>query len=97
MSKKSVDVVSESSALMQELTEVQQPAPAASEPAQAKMSKAAKTASVYMTAQQHAAIERIAKELETNKHSVMQLAIRHFIEDYESGKYTPVPRFKKVY
>ena len=83
--------------LLEDIMQAQQPAPAASDPAQAKMSKAAKTASVYMTAQQHAAIERIAKELETNKHSVMQIAIRHFIEDYESGKYTPVPRFKKVY
>ena len=88
MSKKSFD----NSALMQQLTGEQQ-----TEPVQAKMSKAAKTASVYMTAQQHAALERIAGELETNKHSVMQIAIRHFIEDYENGKYKPEPRYKKVY
>lgn len=65
--------------------------------APAKMTKAAKTASVYMTADQHAALERIAQELETNKHAVMQLAIRHFIEDYESGTYKPQALYKKVY
>ena len=67
------------------------------DPAPAKMTKAAKTASVYMTADQHAALERIAQELETNKHAVMQLAIRHFIEDYNSGAYKPQALYKKVY
>lgn len=78
--------------------QAQQPAdPAAPDPAPAKMSKAAKTASVYMTADQHAALERIAKELDTNKHAVMQIAIRHFIADYDSGKYKPEPMYKRVY
>lgn len=79
--------------LLEDLTNAEDPAPAA---APAKKSKAQKTASVYMTNDQHAAIERIAQELETNKHAVMQLAIRHFIEDYENG-YRPQPLYKKVY
>lgn len=73
------------------------PPAAAPDPAPAKMSKAAKTASVYMSADQHAALERIAQALGTNKHAVMQIAIRHFIQDYDSGKYIPEPLYKKVY
>lgn len=92
MSKKSFDVAAENSALMQQITGETQPAAPAP-----KMSKAAKTSSVYMSADQHAAIERIARELETNKHNVMQIAIRHFIEDYDSGKYKPQALYKKVY
>ena len=76
--------------LLADIMQAQQPAPAANDPAP-KMSKSAKTASVYLTAQQHAALERIARELGANKHNVMQLAIRHFIEDYDSGKYIPQP------
>lgn len=78
----------------QQQPKAQTPAP---DPAPAKMSKAAKTASVYMTADQHAALDRIAKELGTNKHNVMQIAVRHFIADYDSGQYIPEPRYKKVY
>ena len=78
--------------LIADIMQAQQPAAPAP-----KMSKAAKTSSVYMSADQHAAIERIARELETNKHNVMQIAIRHFIEDYDSGKYKPQALYKKVY
>ena len=77
-----------------ELTAIQDPDQAA---APAKRSKAQKTASVYMSNDQHAALERIAQELDTNKHAVMQLAIKHFIEDYESGNYKPQALYKKVY
>lgn len=97
--KKSFDIAADNSALMQtvqQLTGEQQPAPAA-DPAPAKMKKSAKTASVYMTAEQHETIESIAAELGTNKHAVMQLAIRHFIQDYQSGKYKPTPLYKQVY
>ena len=80
--------------LLGELTNSQESDQAA-EPV--KKTKAQKTASVYMTNDQHAALERIAAELDTNKHAVMQLAIRHFIEDYDSGKYKPQPLYKKVY
>ncbi len=83
--------------LLADIMQAQQPAQAATDPAPAKRSKAQKTASVYMTNDQHAAIERIAQELQTTKHAVMQLAIRHFIEDYESGTYKPQPLYKKVY
>ena len=71
--------------------------PAAPDPAPKKMSKSSKTTSVYLTADQHATLERIARELETNKHAVLQLAVRHFIEEYESGTYKPKPLFRKVY
>ena len=80
--------------LLENLTGAADPIQAA---APEKKTKAQKTASVYMTNDQHAAIERIARELETNKHAVMQIAIRHFIEDYDSGKYKPEPLYRKVY
>ena len=82
--------------LIADIMQSQQPQQQPAAPAP-KMSKAAKTASVYMTADQHAALDRIAKELGTNKHNVMQIAIRHFIADYDSGQYIPEPRYKKVY
>ena len=61
--------------LLADIMQAQQPVQAAADPVPAKRSKAQKTASVYMTNEQHTAIERIAQELQTTKHAVMQLAI----------------------
>ena len=81
--------------LLADIMQAQQPAPAANDPAP-KMTKAAKTTSVYLTAEQHAKLSAIARELETNKPAVMQLALRRFIEQWDAG-YRPEPLFKKVY
>ncbi len=66
------------------------------QPAPEKMTKAAKTVSVYLSAEQHAKLDSIAKELHTNKHAVMQLAMKKFIRDYDNG-YRPEPLYKLVY
>lgn len=73
----------------------QQPAPGQAESAP-KMSKAAKTTSVYLSAAQHNRIEQIAKELQTSKHAVLQVAIKYFIEQYDRG-YRPEPVYKRTY
>ena len=92
MEKKNTDMTA---ALMAGIMQQQQPQD--QQPAPKKMSKSSKTTSVYLTAAQHETLERIARELETNKHAVLQLAVRHFIEEYENGTYKPKPLFKKVY
>lgn len=91
MDKATIDMTKN---LMDKLS--QQPAPAAADPAPAKMSKAAKTTSVYLSADQHAKLQAIARELETNKHAVLQLAVKRFIEEWDKG-YRPEARYKKVY
>ena len=81
--------------LLADIMQAQQPAPAAETPAP-KMTKAAKTTSVYLSADQHAKLTEIAAALETNKHAVLQLAIRRFIEQWDAG-YRPEALYKKVY
>jgi len=70
------------------------PAPVTDPPE--KMTKAAKTTSVYLSADQHEKLQAIARDLETNKHAVLQLAVRRFIEEWDKG-YRPEPVYKKVY
>lgn len=98
MSKNKTDMTSN---LLGEIMQAQQTTPIKqvsipNEETNTKMNKAQKTASVYLTAEQHAKLADIAKELETNKHAVMQLALRHFIDEWEKG-YRPEPVLKKVY
>ena len=74
--------------------QAQEPTETAAAPA--PMPKAAKTTSVYLSADQHAKLDSIARELDTNKHALLQLAVRRFISDWDNG-YRPEPLFKKVY
>lgn len=80
----------------QQLTPEPPAAPDPVYPAPDKMPKAAKTASVYLSADQHMKLQSIAMILETNKHAVMQLAIKHFIEDWDNG-YRPKSVYRKIY
>ena len=96
MSKKSESLNNAAADLISKLTQQPQQLTPATDPTPEKMTKAAKTTSVYLSAEQHAKLQAIARELDTNKHAVLQLAVRRFIEEWDKG-YRPEARYKKVY
>lgn len=67
--------------------------PAAGQTAEEKRKEAKRrTAAVYLTAGQFQQLDAIAQELGTNRHAVMQYAIRKFLEGWAQGE-----RPEKIY